>query len=504
MSERHRRYHSLHELLASDAYASELDAIADELREKGITGVYFTFPSVDGRMLAKLVHVERFGHVARRGIRLHPGSIADSRSNLSGELIGFAVSEVEGIGVPDTTTFKLLPWAPGMARVLCFIYDENTGAPFDHDSRGNLLRLEAEFEAATDLRMLCSIEPEMTWLKAERDGEPAFASRALAVYSYANFREFEPLLGDLIVTCGLMGIPVHGIDSEESSQLELNQVPATPLEHADAIFTYRQVCSIVGERHGLRCTFMPKPFIGESGNGAHHNLSLVDADGASAMVGEGKGSCRLSVVGSEFLGGLLDHVDAMTLVGAPSVNSYKRFWDEGHWAPFCKSYGYNNRTCLMRVGSGGRIEIRHFDSSSSPYHTLACCLAAGLDGLTRHLDPGEPTIGNVESRTSLDRSQRIPLTPVEAAEAFRGDPLMQHVLPAAAVQRASRASRRRVAPLLEPDLAVGARLLPHALVVTAVACTTSTRARRPLARLDRMRHRAAQERCVPGSELVYP
>jgi glutamine synthetase len=429
VSDRYARYRNLHDLVASEAYRAEVDGLAERMRDEGIEAVYLTFPSVDGRMLAKLVRAERFRDVARRGIRLHPGSISDARADLDGALIGFAESEVEAVGVPDPSTFSPLPWAPRMARVLCFIYDESTGAPLDHDSRGNLLRLEHAFETATGLRMLCSIEPEMTWLTVtERDG-PQLASKADAVYSYANFREFEPLIGDVLDTCSQMGIRVHGIDSEESSQLEVNQVPTTPLAHADAIFTYRQICSAVGARHGLRCTFMPKPFIGESGNGAHHNLSLVDADGTSAMTGDRKGACRLSQTGSEFLGGLLEHIDAMTFVGAPSVNSYKRFWDEGHWAPFAKSFGYNNRTCLVRVAPGGRIELRHFDSSSNPYHTLACCLAAGRDGLTRHLDPGEPTTGDAHSRSGLDRAERIPLTPVEAADAFRSDALMREVFP---------------------------------------------------------------------------
>jgi glutamine synthetase len=73
--------------------------------------------------------------------------------------------------------------------------------------------------------------------------------------------------------------------------------------------------------------------------------------------------------------------------------------------------------------------LRQFDSASNPYHTLACCLSAGLDGLTRHTDPGDPFTGNAQSRTDLPRSERIPLTPAEAAEAFQGDALMKHVFP---------------------------------------------------------------------------
>jgi glutamine synthetase len=429
VGDRYARHRDLHALVESDAYASDLSAAHAHLSQHGVRGVYLTFPSVDGRALAKLVGADRLDLVARSGIRLHYGSISDARSDLSGKLIGFDESEREAIGVPDFSTLRILPWAPTMARVLCFLYDEDTGQPLDHDSRGNLLRLEAEFAQATGLEMMCSIEPEMMWLKSAPDGSPMLASHARAVYSYRNFHEYELLISELIELCDALGIPVHGVDSEESSQLEFNQVPTTPLEHADNLFTYRQLCYIAARRHGLVATFMPKPFMGESGNGAHHNLSLLDAERRNVLVGDLKGPCRLSSLGSAFVGGILEHADAMTFVGAPTINSFKRYRDQGHWAPFRKSFGYNNRTCLVRIAAVGRIEIRHFDSASNSYHTLACCLASGLDGMTRDIDPGAPTSENMFDGERSRMFPSIPLTPPAAADAFRADDLMRKVFP---------------------------------------------------------------------------
>lgn len=424
---RRDRFASLAAAVGCTAFEDELTTAMSVLRKAGTEGVYLSFPSVTGRALAKLVTVDRFEGVARQGIRLHFGSIADARANIFGELIGFRENEVEALGVPDLQTLRLLPWAARFARVLCFLYEEETGDPLDHDSRGNLLRLEDEFERETGFQMLAAIEPEMMWLRRSADGQMSFPSQALSVYSYANFNEYEPLITDLLDFSRQMGLRVHGVDSEESGQLEVNQVPATPLAFADDFFTYRQICRIAGRKHGLTCTFMPKPFVGESGNGAHHNLSLLDASGGNALIGDGKGRCRLSRAGCGLIGGLLEHADATTLIGASTINSYKRFWDLGHWASFYKAYGYNNRTCLLRVSAVGRVEVRHFDSASNPYHTLACCLGTGLDGMARDLDPGEAVSDNVFRDIRVPREERIPLTPDEAIAAFRADDLMKHV-----------------------------------------------------------------------------
>jgi glutamine synthetase len=165
---------------------------------------------------------------------------------------------------------------------------------------------------------------------------------------------------------------------------------------------------------------MPKPFAGCSGNGHHHHISLIDGEGENAILGDLKGACRLSELGVNFLGGILEHADAITLVGAPSVNSYKRFWDVGYWAPFLKSFDYNNRTALVRIPAPGRFEIRL---------SLGACIVAGLDGIRRGLDPGEPRHENAAADIRVPRDQRVPVTLEEAIAAFEGDELMRELFP---------------------------------------------------------------------------
>jgi glutamine synthetase len=129
-----------------------------------------------------------------------------------------------------------------------------------------------------------------------------------------------------------------------------------------------------------------------------------------------------------FLGGLIEHADALTLVGSPTANSYARFWDVGYWAPFHKSYGFNNRSCLFRIADVGRIEARQMDASCNPYLSVGSCLVAGLDGIRQRTDPGDPIQDNMMLDIRVPREQRIPITLTEAIDAFKADQLMRDLL----------------------------------------------------------------------------
>ena len=145
------------------------------------------------------------------------------------------------------------------------------------------------------------------------------------------------------------------------------------------------------------------------------------------MAGDLKGRNRLSELGAHFLGGLIDHADATTVIGAPSANSYKRFWDIGMWAPFHKSYGFDNRSCLFRVRPTSVIEARAMDASCNPYLTVSACLVTGLDGIRKSTDPGDPVEGNLMQDLTIPREERIPTTLNEAIDAFKADDLMREV-----------------------------------------------------------------------------
>jgi len=195
------------------------------------------------------------------------------------------------------------------------------------------------------------------------------------------------------------------------------------------------VCGEVGRKHGLLPCFMPKPFIGVSANGHHHHLSLVDKKGKNLFL-DPAGPATMSDLGRHFIGGILEHADALCAVTVSTVNSYKRFWDTGFWAPMYKDYGWQNRTSLVRVAAPGRFEYRAVDAAVNPYLSLAAIMAAGMDGIRRKLDPGKPQQENVYDVLGREKHlgekakmHRIPLSLGEALEALHKDKVIQSALP---------------------------------------------------------------------------
>ena len=161
------------------------------------------------------------------------------------------------------------------------------------------------------------------------------------------------------------------------------------------------------------------------------------------------------------MGGILEHYRGLCAITAPTVNSYKRFWDFGFWAPIYKDYGWQNRTCLVRVASGGRFEYRAVDSACNPYLTQAALLKAGLDGVKRKLDPGPPQQRNVYD--VLDEGVDIPRVPGhlgEALEALEQDEVVRsaHAGPPLRCLHALQAGRVAAVPRSRHRL--GARAVP--------------------------------------------
>jgi glutamine synthetase len=300
-----------------------------------------------------------------------------------------------------------------------------------------------EVEAELGYTFLCGVEPEMMWLKRPKGstdpGEAAGITKPWC-YHINQFEELRPVILDVIDFGQKLGInPSYGDHEDSPGQLELNFLFDRAVRTADNLSTYRQICSAVARKHTREGTygenmeviacFMPKPFTGVSANGAHHHFTLVDADGENVFY-DPDGPAKLSEIGRQFMGGILDHYRALCAITASTVNSYKRFWDFGFWAPIYKDYGWQNRTCLVRVASGGRFEYRAVDSACNPYLTQAALLKAGLDGVKRKLDPGPPQQRNVYD--VLAEGVDIPRVPEhfgEALAALEEDDVVKSALP---------------------------------------------------------------------------
>ena len=273
--------------------------------------------------------------------------------------------------------------------MFCDCYDTETGELLDADPRQNLKRSSTEFEEELGYSFLIGIEPEMMWLRSRRDGEEPEGVTKPYCYHIHQFEELRPVLLDVVEYGQALGLDMSYGDHEDApGQLELNFRFDRPVKTADNITTYRQICAAVGRKHDLLPTLHAQAVHRRLGQRPPPPLHAGATTRATTSSTTRTGPAQLSDIARHFLGGMLDHFGALMCVGNPTVNSYCRMWDTGFWAPVYKNWGWQNRTCTVRVAAGGRFEYRGVDSSCNPYLTVAALLKAGLDGIKRKARPG--------------------------------------------------------------------------------------------------------------------
>ena len=416
------------------------DELVKEVRRRidaeGITYIYYQFPSVTGRIMGKGVPAPHWENVARKGFQLVYGATANLFTDRHGEYIGYGPEAAELVGIPEPETFQPLPWDSKVARVWCTLFRnreerENPGAFLTSDCRGNLHRIQRDFEEKTGLHLRAGTEPEMMWLKLGDDGKPSVEGLSKPYcYHIDQFSEFQPIIHKVIEYGQAMGLDMIQGDHEDApGQLELNFNFDRAEKTADNLSTYRQICRQVGREMGAFPCFMPKPFMGVSANGCHHNISLWKGDENSFMP-DTEDSQKPSQIGLHAIGGILEHLGALTAVTASTVNSYRRLWDTGFWAPVFADWGYQNRTTALRVSAPGRFEYRSVDSAVNPYLSMAALIMAMQDGIERKLDPGEAEERNIYEAISQGKEvKRIPMTLGDALDALEGDDVIKRALP---------------------------------------------------------------------------
>ena len=420
----------------SDGRAEQIERVRAEIDASGITYIYYQFVSVTGRIMGKGVPAAHWERIADRGFQLVYGSTANLFTDRHGEYIGYGPEASELVGVPDVETFCQLPWDPRTARVFCTLFrnreeEVDPGAYLTSDCRGNLRRIHEAFEAETGLHLRVGTEPEMMWLKLNPDGTPSVDGKTKPYcYHIDQFSELQPIIHKVVEYATAMGLDMIQGDHEDApGQLELNFNFDIAERTADNLSTYRQVCKQVGREMQAFPCFMPKPFMGVSANGCHTNLSLWKGD-TNLFLPEGENPRMPSQLGLNAIGGILEHLRALTCITAPTVNSYRRFWEQGFWAPVFADWGYQNRTTALRVSSPDRFEYRSVDSAVNPYLALGALITAMEDGITRSVDPGDPEEGNIyEAIEAGKKVQKVPMTLGEALQALDDDELVKSALP---------------------------------------------------------------------------
>lgn len=390
-------------------------------RESGTTFILALFVDLNGKPCAKLVPV---------------GSV----ETLQTEGVGFAGYAVGAIGqepkdpdlmvLPDVSSFTPIPFIKeGLALVHCDPYVN--GEPWPYAPRV-ILKSMIERVSERGFSPFVGAEVEYFLLARDADGKIKVAdphdTAAQPCYDVRGLTRMYDHLAAISNAMNSLGWGNYANDHEDGNgQFEQNFEYADALTTADRVVTLRYLLTMMAEERGMIATFMPKPFSDRTGSGLHFHLSLRSGDDAVFPSADDPRGLGLSPTAYGFIGGLLEHACGLQALIAPTVNSYKRTGavstsSGASWAPRLATYGGNDRTHYVRVPDSQRVELRGGDGAANPYIAIAGALGAGLDGIERSLDPGEPGASAEGIR------EAFPLTLLHAVEAFAHDKVLSESL----------------------------------------------------------------------------
>ncbi|MEX2102485.1 MAG: glutamine synthetase family protein, partial [Gaiellaceae bacterium] len=249
-------------------------------------------------------------------------------------------------------------------------------------------------------------------------------------YHIDQFSELQPIINKVVDYGQQMGLDMIQGDHEDApGQIELNFGFDRAERTADNLSTFRQICKQVGREEGAFPCFMPKPFMNVSANGCHHNISIWRGE-ENVFMPETDDMQKPGEIGLYAIGGIMAHQPALTAITCSTVNSYRRLWDTGFWAPVFADWGYQNRTTALRVSAPGRFEYRTVDSAVNPYLSMAVLLRAMWDGIENKIDPGKPEERNIyEAMEAGKQVKKLPMTFGAALDALEQDEVIKEALP---------------------------------------------------------------------------
>jgi glutamine synthetase len=332
-----------------------------------------------------------------------------------------------------------VPWQSNLARFACDITVE--GEPWPYCPRTILRNV---MKRAQDLgyEFKMGLELEYFLVRRRDDGSleiaDAYDTLDKPCYDMAGLTRRYDFLTTVSRYCNDLGWGNYANDHEDANgQFEQNFTYDDALVSCDRAIFFRYMVHTLAEQQGMIATFMPKPFTSLTGNGCHFHMSLW-RDGENLFLDEADPrGLGLSDTAYGFVGGLKAHARASSALTAPTVNSYKRLkygttTSGATWAPVWISYGYNNRTQMLRIPGPGRIEDRTIDGSANPYLAAATVLAAGLDGIENGLEPGEPNAENLYSHSYEELTGRglktLPANLLEAIGELENDSVLRAAL----------------------------------------------------------------------------
>ncbi len=380
-------------------------------------------------------------HVSKLASRIHEG-IGQTLAMQAFTAVE-ALASVEGMGpvgefrlVPDPETFAILPYVPNTASMLCDMLRLD-GEPWEACPRSFLKRMIARL-AAQGMQAEASFEHEF-YLAREDHGHFVPADHSLC-YSTIGLDEQAEVIDRILAALEAQGLSIELFHTELGpAQQELSIRHADVLRAADHVCLVRETVRGVARGSDLYATFAPKPFPDQAGSGAHIHFSLWSTGSGEQprknLFYDAQERGDLSQLGKYFIGGVLQHIDALLAITCASPNSYSRLLPH-YWSSAYSVYGFDNREGAIRIPSPFRgreadsinFELKPSDHSGNPYLALGALIAAGLDGMSRHIDPGAPQQIDPGNYTDEEREQlgirRLPVSLDAALDALQQDKVL--------------------------------------------------------------------------------
>lgn len=387
--------------------------------DKGIKFFLFNFTDLFGVQRAKLVPASAVGDMQKSG-----AGFAGFASWLD-----MTPAHPDMFVMPDPGSAIQLPWKPEVAWVAGDPWMEGEAVA---QAPRNVLKSLNQAAAEHGLKMMSGVEPEFhlinsdgTAISDDRDiqEKPCYDQSAL-------MRRYDVISEICTIMLELGWGPYQNDHEDANGQFEINWDYGDCLQTADRHAFFKFMVKAVAEKHGLRATFMPKPFSNLTGNGCHVHHSVWTLDGSACVFDDANGELGLSQQAYHFLGGLMQHGAAMCAITNPTVNSYKRInapatLSGATWSPSSVTYGGNNRTHMVRIPDAGRLEFRLADGAANPYLLQAVLLAAGLDGIKRKIDPGKRLDIDMYTQSHKARGTRkLPHNMLDAVRVFEKDKVL--------------------------------------------------------------------------------
>lgn len=402
----------------------------------GVRLIRFLYCDNGCTIRGKLAHIDSLASRMEGGIGL---TVAMQAMNMLDQL-----QPVEGMGpvgeirlVPDPDSFVILPYAPNSAAMMCDMLTLDR-EPWSACPRSFLKRMIAR-TAEHGMTIQASLENEFSLFYPEEEGGYTPIDTGLC-FSSISMTAATDVMDDVIDALEEQNIPIDAYYPElghGQHELPIRHAPA--LRAADNQIWLRETVRNVADQYGMLASFAPKPMPEQAGNGCHIHWSLWDLAGETNLLYEPDGHYELSELGYHFIAGVLEHLPGLLALTAPSYNSYRRLQPH-FWSSAYTAWGPDNREAAVRVVSGRwgqepsslNVELKGSDPSNNPYLALGGLIAAGLDGVERELDPGEPVLidpGNFSAEERAERGiERYPTTQAEALDALEQDDVLMDAL----------------------------------------------------------------------------